>query len=220
MIEYKTVSLANQVFERIEYSILSGEYAIGEVISEKRLAAELGVSRTPIREALSRLAAEGLIEDSPNGTVVVGITDKDVDDFYELKRRIEGLAFRWATELIDEEGMTALKELVEQQEFYAQKCDAAKIRDLDTELHSTVYQYCGSNVFREILTTMHRKMLRYRQASLEANKARIPASIAEHRAILEAMGDRDADKVEELLLIHVEHAYQGILKEREMRNNK
>ena len=51
MIEYKSVSLANQVFERIEYNILSGEYAIGEIISEKRLAAELGVSRTPIREA-------------------------------------------------------------------------------------------------------------------------------------------------------------------------
>ena len=88
MIEYKSVSLANQVFERIEYNILSGEYAIGEIISEKRLAAELGVSRTPIREALSRLLEERLVADSPNGTVVLGITDKDVDDAYEVKRRI------------------------------------------------------------------------------------------------------------------------------------
>ena len=82
MIEYKSVSLSNQVFEKIEYDILSGKYKIGEIISEKRLSSELGVSRTPIREALGRLSEEGLVGDSPSGTVVLGITDEDVDDFY------------------------------------------------------------------------------------------------------------------------------------------
>ena len=71
MIEYKSVSLANQVFEKIEYNILSGNYKIGERISEKRLASELGVSRTPVREALSRLNDEGLVGESNTGTVVL-----------------------------------------------------------------------------------------------------------------------------------------------------
>ena len=136
MIEYKSVSLANQVFERIEYNILSGEYAIGEIISEKRLAAELGVSRTPIREALSRLLEERLVADSPNGTVVLGITDKDVDDAYEVKRRIEVLATRWASQLIDGEGIRRLSDIIDQQEFYAQKNDTDKLRDLAPHFHT------------------------------------------------------------------------------------
>lgn len=76
MIEYKTISLANQVYDRLEYNILSGAYAPGEIISETRLSEELGVSRTPIREAMAKLAHEKLIKDSPQGTVVVGVTGK------------------------------------------------------------------------------------------------------------------------------------------------
>ena len=83
MIEYKSVSLANQVYDTLEYNILSGKYAYGEIISETRLSEELGVSRTPIREAMSRLAHEKLIKDSPNGTVVVGVTENDVRDLFE-----------------------------------------------------------------------------------------------------------------------------------------
>ena len=135
MIEYKSVSLANQVYEQLEYSILNGTYAIGEVISEKRLAEELGVSRTPIREALSRLAEEDLVADSPAGTVVLGITDKDVDDAFEVKRRIEIMATRWAAKSMNQEQLKAMKDIIDQQEFYAQKDDDEKVRDLDTEFH-------------------------------------------------------------------------------------
>ena len=78
MIDYKSVSLANQVYERIENNILNGVYEQGEIISEVRLSEELGVSRTPIREALARLQSDRLIGDSPAGTVVLGITEKDV----------------------------------------------------------------------------------------------------------------------------------------------
>ena len=73
--EYKTVSLADRVFNTIEKSILIGEYKQGEIITEKQLSQELGVSRTPIREALSRLAEEDLIETMPQGNIVRGITD-------------------------------------------------------------------------------------------------------------------------------------------------
>ena len=129
MIEYKSVSLANQVYDTLEYNILSGKYAYGEIISETRLSEELGVSRTPIREAMSRLAHEKLIKDSPNGTVVVGVTENDVRDLFEVKRRIEVIATRRAAENISEEGLQQLKENIDQQEFFAQKDDAVKVRD-------------------------------------------------------------------------------------------
>ena len=81
MVKYKSMSLASQVYERIQNDILTEVYKRGEIISENRLTTELGVSRTPIREALSKLAEEGLIMESPAGTVVVGISDDDVDDY-------------------------------------------------------------------------------------------------------------------------------------------
>lgn len=98
MIEYKNVSLADRVYDQLEYNILSGAYAQGEIISETRLSEELGVSRTPIREAMSRLSHEKLIKESTMGTVVVGVTEKDVKDLFEVKRRIEVMATRRAAE--------------------------------------------------------------------------------------------------------------------------
>ena len=129
MIEYKNVSLADRVYDQLEYNILSGAYAQGEIISETRLSEELGVSRTPIREAMSRLSHEKLIKESTMGTVVVGVTEKDVKDLFEVKRRIEVMATRRAAEHFSEEGLKALKDNVDQQEFYAQKGDAVKVRD-------------------------------------------------------------------------------------------
>lgn len=220
MIEYKSVSLSNQVFEKIEYDILSGKYKIGEIISEKRLSSELGVSRTPIREALGRLSEEGLVGDSPSGTVVLGITDEDVDDFYEVKRRIEILAVCRACKLIDEDGLRDLENIVEHQEFYAMKGDTEKIRDLDTDFHATLYKYCGSRVLEKILLPLHRKIIKYRSASLKGSKNRQLESIKEHREIYEALKEKDENKLERLMKNHIENAYISICAFREGQENK
>ena len=92
MLDYKTVSLANQVYARIESNILNGVYAKGEIISESKLSEELGVSRTPIREALTKLESDLLIGDSPAGTIVLGITENDVKDMFIVKRKLEVIA--------------------------------------------------------------------------------------------------------------------------------
>lgn len=210
MIEYKSVSLANQVYDTLEYNILSGVYAPGEIISETRLSEELGVSRTPIREAMSKLSHERLIKDSPNGTVVIGITEKDVKDLFEVKRRVEVIATRRAAECISPEGLKALADNVDQQEFYAQKGDAIKVRDLDTEFHDILYRECGGTTFESVLSPIHHKMMKYRRISLERAK-RILDSVAEHRGIYEAIADRDCDKVETLILFHIDHAYNNIM---------
>ena len=208
MIEYKTISLANQVYDRLEYNILSGAYAPGEIISETRLSEELGVSRTPIREAMAKLAHEKLIKDSPQGTVVVGVTENDVKDLFEVKRRIEIIATRRAAENISEEGLAALKENVEQQEFFAQKGDVIKVRDLDTEFHDILYS--GSVTFETILSPIHHKMMKFRRLSLEKSH-RIVASVAEHKSLYNAIADKDGDKIETIMLLHIDHAYNNIM---------
>lgn len=209
MIDYKTVSLANQVYEKIEESILNGVYAPGEVISENKLSADLGVSRTPIREALARLQADRLVDDSPCGTVVLGITQQDVEDMFAVKRRMEAMVTGQTAVRISEEGLARLRDILEQQEFYAGKGNAEKVRNLDTAFHDVIYGECGSRTFQAILSPIHHKLAKYRKASLEQDD-RIFRSVEEHKAIFDAIAEKDVKEVENLMQLHIGHAYDSI----------
>ena len=135
MIEYKSMSLANQIYDELEHRILTGEYAPGEVISEKRLVAELNVSRTPIREALSRLNQERLIKDTPAGNEVVGVSRQDAYDMFLVKSQLENIAVRRAAENITDEELEQLQMIYDKQEFYAQRKDYKTVLGLDNEFH-------------------------------------------------------------------------------------
>ena len=93
-----------QVINTLEDAILNGSYKEGDSLNELRLSKSLGVSRTPVREALMQLELEGLVKNIPNkGAVVVGISEQDVEDIYEIRIRIEGLAARLCAEKITDE---------------------------------------------------------------------------------------------------------------------
>ena len=100
MAGFKTVSLADQVFERLEDDIITGVYPRGEILTELKLVEVLGVSRTPIREALRRLEQERLIAESGKGSVVLGITQEDLMDIMDIRQRVEGLAAFYAAKRI------------------------------------------------------------------------------------------------------------------------
>ena len=100
MREHKSISIADQIFEQLEHDILSGKYARGEMLSELRLSSELGVSRTPVREAIRRLEQENILEESGRGLVVVGISREDMMDMYEIRLQVESLAVRRAASRI------------------------------------------------------------------------------------------------------------------------
>lgn len=210
MIEYKPTSLADQVYERLEYNILTGIYQPGEVLSESKLAEELGVSRTPIREALSRLVYDKLIKDMPGGSEVRGISSDDVEDIFEVKKRLEVLATKKAAENMSDEELDKLKEVLDQQEYYAGRGDAQKVRDLDTEFHDLIYSGCGSLTYQSILTPIHHKLMKFRKASLE-NEGRIMESVAEHKAIYEAIKKKKASEIEKLMLKHIENVQANIM---------
>jgi len=208
---YKNVSLADQVYDVIEQKILNGDYPAGEVLSESRLTEELGVSRTPIREALARLQNEKLVETSAAGTVVLGITGQDVKDMYEIKRYLEPHVCSLAIDRISEEALKRMEEIVEQQEFYEMKHNLDQLRNLDTQFHDIIYSSCGSPIFQSVLSPIHHKLLKYRKASLE-NSDRSLHSVEEHRAIYEAIKEKDKKRVEELMTNHIDHAYNSIRK--------
>lgn len=207
--EHRTVSLADQVFEHLEQDILSGKYQRGEILTENKLSTELGVSRTPIREALRRLSQEHLIEETGKGSVVIGITERDLEDIYLIRKKLEGLAAEAAALNHTSEQLEKLKEAVDLQEFYMQKHDSYQIKQMDNRFHNLVYTSSGSAVFYDVLVPLHKKVQKYRRASVE-NNSRAEASVSEHRAIYNAIAAGDAKLASELSIQHVNNAYMHI----------
>lgn len=204
-------SLEERVYTALEEAILSGELKKGEALTELGVSEKLGVSRTPVRGALHRLAEEGLIEVSPNRVaVVVGVTTDDLIDIYRIRMRLEGLAAAMAAVKMSPEGKKALSESVELSEFYLQKQDPEHLKELDTTFHGEIYRACGSRTLCKILSELHRNIKAYRKLSLTV-PGRLEKSVEEHREILDAILRHDADAAERLTSAHVEHALSNML---------
>ena len=211
MLDHKTVSLADQVFEHLETDILSGNYSRGEILTESKLSLELGVSRTPIREALRRLEQEHLIEETGKGSIVIGVTEKDLEDIYLIRGQLEGLVAAMAAKNATEEKVEALREALELQEFYLNKKDADRIKKMDNKFHHLVYKLTGSNVFYDTLVPLHRKIQKYCRASLQ-KPSRAKDAVLEHRKIYEAILAGDEKLASKYALEHIENAYNHIKK--------
>ena len=205
MLEHRTLSLAEQVFERLEGEILSAKYQRGELLTEMRLVTDLGVSRTPVREALHRLEQEHLIEISSKGILVVGVTQKDLEDIFAIRSRIEGLASREAAIHITDDQIKELLETVELQEFYVPRKDADHIKGLDSKFHQLLYRFSGSAILNDTLLPLHKKVQKFRKAAVE-NENRAVHSAKEHRAIYEAIAARDPDLAEQRTYEHILNA--------------
>ena len=209
--EHKTISLAEQVFERLERDILSGTYPRGEVLTEMRLCTDLEVSRTPIREALRRLEQEHIIEISGKGIVVLGVTDEDLRDIYDIRLEVEGFAAGRTAQNITDEELEELREVLELQEFYVAKKDAERIRLMDSRFHELVYRYTHSTVYFDTLMPLLKKVQKHRKKSVE-NNSRAHSSLDEHREIFAAIAARDAVAAEKAMLKHVNNARNHIIK--------
>ncbi len=209
LLDHRTVSLSEQVFDRLETDILSGVFARGEIINELKLSEQLGVSRTPVREALHRLLQEHLVEDTQKGLTVLGITKEDVRDIYLLREKIEGLVAARVAEIATPDEIRQLRETTDLQEFYHQKSDADHIREMDTNFHEMIYRFSGSTVFFDTLSPLHRKAQKYRMVSV-SSKAHSGESLQEHLAILEAIAAHDPEKAAREITRHAHNAYLRI----------
>ncbi len=211
MLEHKTISLAEQVFERLESDILTGVYKRGDVLTEMKLVSDLGVSRTPVREALRRLEQEHIIEMTTRGILILGVTEQDLTDIFAIRMKIEGMASYAATKRITPEELAELRETLELQEFYVTKRDPDKIKMMDSKFHQLIYRFCGSTVLCDTLMPLHKKVQKYRRASVE-NNSRAQQSAREHRAIFEAIEAGNAELAEQYTNEHIINANNHILK--------
>ena len=211
MTQFKTTSLADRVFEKLENDIIFGVYPRGEILTELKLVEQLGVSRTPIREALRRLEQERLIADTGKGSVVLGITEDDLLDILNIRLRIEGLASYYATKNMTPEGLQELEHVLDLQEFYYSKGDTEHIREMDDQFHALICKLSGRSVISDTLLPLHRKTQRYRKASIE-DKERMAQVVKEHRKIFDAVVSGNADLAEQLTTEHIAHAKESMLK--------
>ena len=208
---HRSVSLADQIFERLEKDILVGKYERGEILTEIKLSEILGVSRTPVREAMRRLEQEHIIKATPKGSMVVGISPADIEAIYEMRMRIEGLAASYAAKNATEEDLVALKDILELQKFYIDKKDPEKIMDCDSKFHKMVYEATGIFPLCNTLTELHKKIIKVRRVSVEMTE-RAKLSYEEHLKVYEAIAARDAEKADKLMTEHVGYARENIRK--------
>lgn len=208
--EHKNVSLAERVFERLETDLLGGRYQRGELLTEHRLVEDLGVSRTPIREALRRLEQEHIVEIGARGILVIGVSEEDVRDIFDIRLHIEGEAAARAAKNADPVSIGRLGEALELQEYYVGRSDADHIRSMDSRFHELVYLASGSVIYADTLLPLHRKVQKYRKLSVESED-RAAESAAEHREIYEAIERGDAEAAARAMTAHVQNARDHIL---------
>lgn len=209
---HKMVSIADQIYATLEHDILTGVYERDELLTEIRLSDSLGVSRTPVREALRRLGQEHIVEITTKGARVIGITEQDLKDIYEIRCLLEPRAAKRAAEVRDAEVLAELKEYLDLQEFYTGKQDRDRINDADSSFHDALYRASGSPTFINTLGPLHRRVVKYRRVSV-ARQSRAVASLEEHRAIYEAIVAGDGQRAEQLTAEHIRHACTSILGE-------
>lgn len=223
MANHRPISIAEQIFEQLEREILSGKYSKGDVVSELKLSEELGVSRTPVREAISRLIQERLLKEGVKGLEVVGISKDDVMDMYEVRSRLEGLAAAKAAAHATPGKLAEMEETLEMQRFFIQKQiqsgedRSEKIRDLDSQFHELLYEASGSQVLIDVLQLMHKKITKYRKASMSRSN-RAQESWNEHRAIYAALVAGDVESAEAAAIEHIRYAKDRIANMEEITN--
>jgi len=204
-------SLRGRVFHKLREDILNGKYEEHEELKEVAIGEELGVSRTPVREAFRQLELEGLIKIIPNkGAYVTGITEKDVKDIYMIRSLLEGLCAKLATEYITKEQLEEMEENIYLAKFHADKGHLDQLAELDNRFHDILYEACNSKMLEHQLKDFHQYVLRVRKKTLSsANRG--PKSNEEHEGILEAIKAHDAQLAEQLANRHMINAYENMV---------
>ena len=211
MRDFRTTSLADQVFEKLENDIILGVYPRGEILTELKLVEQLGVSRTPIREALRRLEQERLISDTGRGSVVLGISEEDLVDIMNIREHIEALAAYYATINMTPDDLKELSHIIDLQDFYYAKWDVEHLRQADDAFHDAICNFSGRNVIMDTLIPLHRKTRRYRKIAME-DKWRTDNTLKEHHAIFDAIAAGNAELARDLTAKHIENAKNHIVK--------
>jgi len=207
--DYKNAREA--AFEKIKEAIIKGHFKPGEKLVEQTLAQEMGVSRTPVREAIRRLEAEGFVVSIPRKGVVVSRADKEeIVQLYSIRAELEGLAARWAIENADEDDMRKLDEAISRMEETAASGDLDGVVQSNALFHDAIAQASKSRILCTLLKTLQDNIQRFRFQSLHL-PGRPEAALAEHKEIVAAIKEKKTEEADRLLKEHLQNACAAAL---------
>ena len=206
--EISNAPLSTSLLGNLQKDILTGKLKPGQKLTEQELCKAYGVSRTPVREALRQLETDGLVENILNrGAFVVGMTQQDYEDMFELRKAYEIQAVRWAIERITENEMDKLEETFEFMEFYTMRNDIDKMLTINSGFHQVIYEASHNRMLKKLLSS-YQGFLKYKGLESAYDDNYLETVLEEHRAIFKAFKDRDVQEGAAAMERHIELAKQ------------
>jgi len=214
--------LLNQKVHRIlKARIIKGDLKPGEKLLENKIAEQLGVSRTPVREALKQLAAEGFLKMNPNlGVVVVEFSLEDLCETLQIRRVLEGLAAYIAAEKINNEEIKKLEEIIKKMSISISKPNIVAYSNLNAEFHNLIVNVCGNKRLTKICNNLHSSDHRFRIRVLRNDIERLKYSLKEHQEIVEVLKRKDSEQADKMSQKHVKNILANILTQEDKGENK
>lgn len=210
--------LRDVVFNTLREAILKGELKPGERLMELQLAARLGVSRTPIREAIRMLEQEGLAVTIPRkGAEVAKMTEKDMEDVLQVREALDELAATIACEQMTQEELTELMRAMHEFEESTKTGDVKRIAESDVKFHDIIYHATRNPKLVSMLNNLREQMYRYRVEYLKNEKI-YPKLLKEHQEIAEGLATKNKEKVTAMMHQHIENqavAVKAMIREQE-----
>ena len=212
MSEFSGMPLRDVAFQTLRKGILHGELKPGERLMEIQLANRLGVSRTPVREAIRMLELEGLVINTPHrGAQVASITEKDLQDVLEVRKGLEEMSIRLACERITDQQLQDLYEASRRFEKQAESDeDIMKLAAADEAFHAIIYKASGNQRLEQLINNLLDQMFRYRIEYLkdEANRQSL---ITEHDELWNSLKNRDYNRSRKFMRQHIERQMESIM---------
>ena len=204
--ELNNAPLSNSLLGKLQKDILTGKLKPGDKLTEQELCKAYGVSRTPVREALRQLEADGLGENILNrGAFVVGMSEQDYEDMFELRKAYEVQAVKWAIERITEEEMDRLEETFEFMEFYTLRNDIDKMLTINSGFHQVIYEASHNRMLKKLLSS-YQNYLKYKGIESAYDDDYLTTVLEEHRAIFKAFKDKDVKAGTLAMEMHIDRA--------------
>ena len=203
--------LRDVVFNTLRQAILRGELKPGERLMEIQLANKLGVSRTPIREAIRKLELEGLVLMIPRkGAEVAEITEKSLRDVLEVRRALEELSVQLACEKITKEEIRELERVAKEFQQVVKSSDITEIAEVDVRFHDIIYTATDNQKLIQLLNNLREQMYRYRVEYLKRDGV-FPQLIAEHEAIIRHIENNENEKATEVMCRHIDNQVEAVI---------
>jgi DNA-binding GntR family transcriptional regulator len=203
--------LSTKVYRILKSSIIKGDLKPGEKLLESKIAEQLGVSRTPVREALQKLATEGFVKMEPNSVIMVhNFSFKDLKEILQIRRVLEGLAASVAAEEINQEEISQLEKNIEETNICVIKNDLVTYLECNAKFHNLIFQFSRNErlikISSQLVGPEHR--LKIRELTIPG---RFKYYLEEHQKIVEALKRRDAEQAAKLSQKHAENILKNIL---------